>query len=310
MKRCLLTGATGFLGKNLFRRLMNLGHECYVIVRPGRDVGELSAIADGRGFHVRECDIVNEKYHLEQLFTSVRPNWAFHMAAMGTRFDHTPESMIEVNIRGTWNMLEAAKRADVRTFINAGASQEYGRKSHPMKESELCAPNTFYGATKASATLLCQQYAMETKRNFITIRAYSGYGPYEHEHRLIPQLIFRGRECALPPLVHPDSARDYIYIQDVVDLFIKAAEYEGENPYILNAGTGEMKTLREVVEIARSALGIDAQPQWGSMDDCQFDTTYWQADIARVKSVLGWSPTHDFDAGFKKAVEWWANSIR
>ena len=71
-----------------------------------------------------------------------------------------------------------------------------------------------------------------------------------------------------------------------------------------------MKTLRDVVKIARAALGIDAAPQRGSMGDCQFDTTHWVADIARAKSVFGWCRTHDFDAGFKKAVEWWANSIR
>lgn len=309
MKRCLLTGATGFLGKNLFRRLMDSGHECYVLVRPGRKLTDLNNIAAGRPFYVHECDIVNEPNHLRQIFTSVIPDRVFHLAAMGTRFDHTPDSMVDVNIRATWNMLQAATGTGFEAFVNAGASQEYGKKPCPTKESDPPTPDTFYGTTKASATLMCQQYAIKTGARITTVRAYSGYGPYEHEHRLIPQLIFRGRECALPPLVHPDSVRDYIYIEDVVDLFIKAAEYEGENPYILNAGTGEMKTLREVVEIARSALGIDAQPQWGSMDDCQFDTTHWVADIAQAKSVLGWSPTHDFDAGFRKAVEWWANRI-
>ena len=109
--------------------------------------------------------------------------------------------------------------------------------------------------------------------------------------------------------MHPDSARDYIYTEDIIDLFIKAAEYQGENSYVLNAGTGEMKTLREVVEIARSALGIDAQPQWKSMDDCQFDTTHWVADITKTQNVLGWSPKYDFEAGFKQTIKWWGTSV-
>lgn len=305
MKRCLLTGATGFLGKNLFRRLMDSGHECYVLVRPGRELTELNDIAANRPFHARECDIVNEPNHLRRIFTSVSPDWVFHTAAMGTRFDHTPESMVDVNIRATWRLLQAATGTGFEAFINAGASQEYGKKPRPTKETDSPMPDTFYGATKASATLMCQQFAIQTGMRITTVRVYSGYGPYEHEHRLIPQLIFRGRECTLPPLVHPDSARDYIYTKDTVDLFIKAAEYGGENPHILNAGTGEMKTLRGVVEIARSALGIDAQPQWGSMDDCQFDTTLWAADIAKTQSVLGWSPQYDFEDGFKQTIKWW-----
>ena len=108
---------------------MDSGHECYVLVRPGRKLTELNDIAANRPFHVRHCDIVNEPNHLRQIFTSVIPDWVFHMAAMGTRFDHTPHSMVDVNIRATWHLLQAAAGTGFEAFVNAGASQEYGKKT-------------------------------------------------------------------------------------------------------------------------------------------------------------------------------------
>jgi dolichol-phosphate mannosyltransferase len=190
--------------------------------------------------------------------------------------------------------------------VNTGSSSEYGFQDHPPAETEPLEPNSHYAITKVAATLFCRYTARSSGAHIPTLRLYSVYGPYEEPTRLLPTLLVRGLRGALPPLVDPDVARDYVYVGDVVDAYLLAATVPNQEVgAIYNVGSSSQTTLREVVDLARRSLGITAAPRWGTLPNRQWDTTVWVADTQRVRSALGWQPRHSLERGFQQFVAWY-----
>jgi dolichol-phosphate mannosyltransferase len=124
----------------------------------------------------------------------------------------------------------------------------------------------------------------------------------------MPTIIRHGLRGEWPPLVNPDTARDYVYVEDVCDACLLAAQTAPrELGAVYNVGTGTQTTMRQVVATARSVLSIQAEPQWGTMPARIWDTAIWQADSRKIQAELGWHPRHSFEAGFSKMVAWQRN---
>jgi dolichol-phosphate mannosyltransferase len=106
--------------------------------------------------------------------------------------------------------------------------------------------------------------------------------------------------------VNPDTARDYVYVDDVCDAYLAAATRALPEPgAVYNIGSGRQTTLREVVEVARRLLSIDAEPQWGTMPGRVWDTSVWVADNRRARAELGWAPRHDLESGLRCMLAHW-----
>jgi nucleoside-diphosphate-sugar epimerase len=240
----------------------------------------------------------------------IRPDWVFHLAAHGAYSSQTDVSqMVQTNVVGTSNLVDACLKAGFEAFVNAGSSSEYGLKDHPSAETEWLEPNSYYAVTKAAATLFCRTTAQRHKAPIVTLRLYSVYGPYEEPARLMPTLIVHGLSGKLPPLVRPDIARDYVYTEDVNDACLLAAATPGQEVgAVYNLGTGIQTSLREVVDLARRVLAIPVEPVWGSMPDRQWDTTVWVADNRKIQKELGWQPRYSFEQGFREMVSWFRDN--
>ena len=223
--------------------------------------------------------------------------------------------MHETNILSTKTLLKASIDLGVESFVHTGSSSEYGRQDHAPVETEEVRPDTPYGRTKAIATAMCvtaarfgnpiseTTYVAATRIS--TLRLYSAYGPFEDPRRLIPSLIVHGRRGVFPHLVNPQTARDFVYVDDVVDACLLAAQHEGGEPgAIYNVGTGEQTTVGAAVEVARRVLAIPGEPQWGSMPARVWDTDTWVADSRRIRTALGWQPCHTFEDGFRQMAAW------
>ncbi len=302
MKRVLITGAAGFVGANLAHRLVAQGYEVSAFVRPGSDLWRLKTIADAIEF--REVELSNADAVLNAV-RACKPEWIFHLAVHGAySWQNDREKIVATNVLGTQNLLESCAETGFDSFVNVGSSSEYGLVDHPPKESELPKPNSYYAFAKASATMFCQFLAEQEKLPVRTMRLYSAYGPWEDSRRLIPTLIAHAREGRLPPLVDPNIARDYVFVDDVVDALVLAAKepfvQRGE---IFNVGTGIQTTIREIVEVVRELFNIDEEPVWGSMPNRSWDTTSWVADNSKIVEVLGWSPRVDLPEGLKQTAE-------
>lgn len=276
----LVTGAGGFVGANLVRRLLADGADVTAVVRPGGDPWRLEGLA----VELVEADV---REPLPGGFHVV-----YHLAAHGSySWQRDEEAIRETNVRGTENALAAGDRVVV-----AGSSSEYGLKPYAPAEDEPLQPNSAYAAAKAEAT----SWALD--RGAVVLRLYSAYGPWEHPDRLVPTLLARGLEGDLPPLVSPAVARDFVYVEDVCSAFVLAAGAPRGRVY--NVGSGHQATMAEIVELARRLLGLDAEPRWGSMPDRAWDTETWIADPARIRRELGWEARIGLEDGLARTLEW------
>lgn len=307
MTRSIITGGGGFVGANLARRLVRAGHEVHLLLRPGYASWRIADIKKDVRLHEVE---LRDADSLDRLVNSIRPEQIFHLAVHGAYASQRDiRRMVETNIVGTINLVQACLKAGFESFVNTGTSSEYGFKSFAPAETEPLEPNSDYAVTKASATLFCRYMAQKHKVNLPTLRLYSVYGPYEEPARLIPTLIMRGLEGALPPLANPEVAHDFVYIDDVCDAYLLAATKSGgERGAIYNVGTGRQTTLREAIEAARRIMAIPVEPVWDSMPGREWDTTSWASDSRKIQEELGWRPQYTFEQGFARTLDWFRDN--
>ena len=303
MKCVLITGATGFVGANLTRRLLQDGHEVHLLVRQGYRAWRIEAICTEVQLH--EVDFTDEEV-LTHVVGNIRPDWIFHLAAHGAYPSQTDlQQMVQTNIMGTINLVEACLRTGFEAFVNTGSSSEYGFKDYAPSETEWLEPNSHYAVTKASATLYCCYTAQSRGVHIPTLRLYSVYGPYEEPTRLMPTLIIRGLKGELPPLVNPDVAHDYVYVEDVIEAYLLSATQPNQKlGAVYNVGTGVQTSLHQAVDIARRVMNIRVEPVWETMSNRKWDINVWVADNQKIRAELGWQPRHTFEQGFRLMVNW------
>lgn len=301
--KALVTGAAGFVGANLAATLAREGHDVVAWVHPGGSDWRLDPL---RG----EVDVVPVELldgdAIEAGVRSARPDWIFHLAAHGAySWQRDAERIMQTNLVSTVRLLSACQRHGFSAFVNAGSSSEYGFQDHAPSEDELPTPNSDYAVMKAAATLHCRFVAERDDVHVITLRLYSVYGPWEEPGRLMPTLVARGLEGRLPPLVSPDTPRDFISVRDAERAFLQAAERSDiERGSVFNIGSGRQTTLREVVEISRAKMGVSEEPEWGTEPQRSWDAAVWVSNPRRAHRQLGWQAEDDLPTGFARLVEW------
>lgn len=305
MKRALVTGATGFIGANLVRRLLEDGHEIHLLVKPGHQSWRIEEIRDSVRLH--EINI-EDRARVGSLVGSIRPEWVFHLAVYGAYPSQTDwPQMVSTNILGTSNLLDACVASGFEVFVNTGTSSEYGVKDHAASETEPLDPNSHYAVSKAAGTMHCRYVSRSRAVNVPTLRLYSAYGPYEEPSRLMPNLVTHGVRGELPPLVDPAIARDYVHVADVCEAYVLAATHPHEFGAVYNIGSGIQTTLREVVDTAQRVMRFKGDAKWGSMANRAWDTSVWVADNRKAMEQLGWKPRYAFAEGFAAFVNWFEN---
>lgn len=303
VKRAIVTGAGGFIGANVARRLLDVGVHPFLLTAPGSSRWRLEELAAHAP--IVEVDLADTD-GVARAAMDARADHVFHLAAHGAyswQTDHA--SILRTNVIGTSNLLEACLASGFEAFVNTGTSSEYGLKDHAPREDEPTDPNSTYAVSKTAATILCRQVAGRSDANVCTLRLYSAYGPWEEPKRLIPALVVEGLHGQLPPLVDPTIARDFVWVGDVVDAYLAAASAIHDEPgAVYNVGTGVQTTIADAVKITREVLGIDALPRWGSMLPRAWDTSCWIADSSKIRDRLGWQPTLDLKTGMTAYAEW------
>ena len=300
--KALVTGAGGFVGANLVRHLLERGDEPIAMLRPETSSWRLADItAETR---IEFVDLTHPDDVLRSV-REVRPDVIFNLSARGAySWQADLDEMLAVNVRATETLLEAARLVDAR-LIQAGSSSEYGFADRATAELDRVEPNSYYAITKAAATHLCRLAAAQYGQHAVTLRLYSVYGPWEQPGRLMPTLVDRALDGAYPPLAAPTTARDFVWIEDVCDAFVRAATTDlDDRGSVLNVASGVQTTLRSLVEIVKPLFDIESDPVWRSMPARGWDTAVWVGDPSTTADVIGWTAGTSFEHGLRTLAAW------
>jgi nucleoside-diphosphate-sugar epimerase len=300
--RAMVTGAGGFVGANLVRALLARGDQPEAIVRPGGDPWRLEEVRGELPLIPVDLDDADA---LAGAVVDRRPDVLFHLAASGGySWQRDLDAMLSVNVRATESLLVAAREVGARV-VHAGSSSEYGHRHGAASELDRLEPNSHYAVTKAAATHLCRLAASTHGQVAVTLRLYSIYGPWEDPRRLMPTLVRTAAQGHWPPLVAPDTARDFVWVGDACDAFIRAATAEFDDPgAILNIASGTQTSLSALVDIARRVFDVEELPRWGTMDARAWDTDVWLGDPTAAASVLGWKGRTSLYEGLETMADW------
>ncbi len=305
----VMTGGGGFIGANLIRRLLDLDYKVHLLWKKNSDPWRLTDIKNLIVFH--QTDIVNQA-NLKSVLTKINPSAIFHLAAYSSyRVQKDVSQIFDISIKGTLNLLLATKDIPYEIFVNTGSSSEYGFKEKPMKETDLLEPISFYAAAKSGQTLLCQAFARQYQKPIVTIRPFSVYGPYEQKDRFIPTIIqnlIKGKPINLTP---GKQRRDFIYVDDLVDLYIKTINNSNKlSGEVVNAGTGRQYSNDEIVKTLFKITKHKVPIEKGEFPKRIWDSPHWVADIKKTKKILNWAPKYSIEKGLGKTYNWCIQNLR
>jgi nucleoside-diphosphate-sugar epimerase len=282
--KALVTGAGGFVGRHLVARLRADGWDVAGLTRADVDLADPVAAAAT----VRAAD----------------PEVVFSLAAgraKGTAQERA--ATVQVN---TSPWLVDALPDRCRAVVRLGSSTEYAASPQPLAEDAALEPRGFFGATKAAGSILLQAAAAERGVRAVVLRAFQVYGPGDHATRLVPVVLSAARTGGTVPLPARLSRRDWVWVGDVVEACVRAAEEEAlPSGTVLNIGTGVQTSTEELVATAERVTGRPIATIPGAHPGRDWDTADWVADPSAAGRLLGWAPTVDLAEGLART---WAAS--
>jgi nucleoside-diphosphate-sugar epimerase len=297
--KIFITGITGFVGSNLARYFIERGHRVSGLVRQQSNLWRLAEIQERISLYVGD---LLDKESLRHAVLGANPDVIFHFGVY-PYLQTDLEKIFATGLFSTHHLLEVAKEAKVKVFVNIGSSSEYGTKKDPMSEQALLEPNSYYAIGKSAQTHLVSYFSKKERMPAVTLRLFSVYGPYEDETRFVPTLIRFALSSQDMPLNQEHNARDFVYVEDVCRACERAMKMErlGE---VVNVGSGVQHTLREAFDLVKKITDSSMSAKAGAYQDREFDTVRWVADMTHAKQALGFEPKTSFLEGLQKTVQW------
>ena len=299
-RRALVTGGAGFIGSHLVERLLRDGHTVAVLdnFSTGRPLN-LAHVQGHPHLHVHERDVTAYEA-IRPLFEGV--DWVFHLAALADIVPsiQRPLEYYRANVDGTTNVVEAARQAGVRRLIYTASASCYGLPiSYPTPETAAIRPQYPYALTKYLGEQTVMHWAQVYRLPCASLRLFNVFGPRSRTSGTYGAVfgVFLAQKLAGKPYTvvgDGTQTRDFTFVSDVVNAFIKAAESDASGE-VFNIGSGGTYSVNRIVEL----LGGEVVhvPKRPGEPDCTF------AEIAKARQFLGWRPQVSFEEGVRVMLE-------
>jgi len=311
VKHTLITGGAGFIGSHLGDSLLSDGRRVTVVdnfdsfyVRSTKEQNIAGPLNNPLYTFIEQdiCDFTGIMNRLDGEYDCI-----VHLAAKaGVRPSiEDPAAYQQVNVAGTLNMLEFARRREVKQFVFASSSSVYGvNRNVPWREDDLVLmPISPYAATKVAGELLGHVYTHLYNIRFLALRLFTVYGPRQRPDLAIhkfARLIAANKP--VPLFGDGSTSRDYTYVGDIVQGIRRAMEYDGSLYEVINLGNCHPVALLGLVQILEEAIGVRAEVEY--YPEQPGDVPRTLADIGKAERLLGFRPGTPMEEGLRRFVEW------
>jgi len=315
-KRVLITGAGGFIGSHLTERLLALGARVKAFVMynsfnrwgwidtfPEEETRRLDVICGD----IRERDIV--KVALKDV------DIVFHLAALiAIPYSYvSPSSYVKTNIEGILNLLQIARESKVERIIHTSTSEVYGTAQYvPIDEKHPLQGYSPYSASKIGADMIVESFHRCFDLPVTTLRPFNTYGPRQSSRAVIPTIIVQllTRDKLKLGSLHP--VRDFTYVSDTVEGFIKAAETKGINGEIINLGFAQGISMRELAEELMKVVGrkVSIECDRERIRPAKSEVRKLICNNQKAKEMLGWRPKISMDEGLGRTIKWFRENLK
>ena len=316
MSNILVTGGSGFIGSHLSEKLLELGHETIC----------LDNFNDFYDPLIKRKNILkaklNPKYTLikgdirdgrllDQIFTTFEIDTVVHLAALaGVRKSiDNPLEYVDVDIKGSVNLLEQSRIHKINKFIYASTSSVYGLNATPFKEDdEIKSPISPYAAAKQAGELFCHTYHVICGMPIVCLRFFTVYGPRQRPEMAIhyfTRMIDEGKKISI--FGDGSSSRDYTYIDDIVNGIVASINLNCAFE-IFNLGNSNPIKLNYLIDLIEKKLGKSAHRVYLEMQSGDVEHTY--ADITKSKAMLGYNPTVSIEEGIERFIDWYRKMVK
>jgi nucleoside-diphosphate-sugar epimerase len=289
-QRVLVTGASGFIGAHLCRRLLSLGAELHAVSRAVR--------LDEDGARWWQCDLASFDC-VNEIIATVKPQVIYHLAShvAGSRGLSAVLPTLRANLVSTVNVMTAAAGVGCRRIVLAGSLEE------PQESAAV--PPSPYAAAKWAASGYARMFHAVYGMQITNLRIAMVYGPGQSDGtKLIPYVIgclLRGE----PPLISSGRREvDWIYVDDVVDAFLASGNNRVDGYVAVEIGSGNCASIGQIAEQLCQLINPSIRPVIGAIADRPCDRS-WTADAAAAQEALGWRPRTPLDEGLQKTVDWY-----
>lgn len=288
-ERILITGGTGFFGKNLVKRLKK----------------------DDFSISIFQADLKQAK-EIRNFILKIKPTTIYHLGAIVdlTRDFKTAEKCIDINIKGTLNLLESLRTNIPSRFIYTSTEEVYGNGPLPYEEYQLPNPPSPYAVSKIAAEQFARIYSQELRFSLFIFRVGTAYGPEQSLTRLIPQMIVKALKNEDIPLNSGTKKRDYIFIDDVIDALILANNKNiNDNNATINLGGGVQYSLKELVSEIIRLTHSKSKILFGAFPDRILEADEWLLDNQKAFKILGWKPKTSLNEGLRQMIKYCRNAL-
>jgi nucleoside-diphosphate-sugar epimerase len=309
--RYLVTGGAGFIGSNIVDELLRRGYNVTVLddFSSGKEENLAGTIKKIRLVRGDICDLEAAREACEDA------DYVVHLAARTSvpRSVKDPIETNRVNIDGTLNVLVAARDAKVRRIVYAASSSAYGETpTLPKVETMPSEPISPYGVTKLVGEMYAQVFGRAYGLENVSIRYFNVFGPRQDPTSQYSGVLSRFMLAMIEgsaPVVYGDGeqSRDFTYVDNVVDISLRACEAPGASGKVFNGGTGLRITLNDVLKLLGKITGSSVRAKYDQPRSG--DILHSQADIQVAQQVLGYRPLVNFEEGLRRTWKWYSEAF-
>ncbi len=314
-KKVLVTGAAGFIGSHLVETLIDMGARVRAFVRytSRGDIGMLEDLGNDK---LAEVEIYfGDLRDVNAVENAVKDiDVVFHLGAViSIPYSYiNPREVIEVNVLGTLNVMEAVKKLETPCIVHVSTSEVYGTAEYvPIDEKHPKKGQSPYAASKIGADEIARSFHLSYDLPVRIIRPFNTFGPRQSRRAVIPTIIVQALKQDKIHLGNIGTVRDFTFVLDTVRGLIMAAECEEAVGEEINLGTGTGWRIDETAKLIVNILGVDKEivTEEGRMRPEKSEVYRLISDNTRAKEILGWEPRYSFEEGLKMTIEWFKKHL-